>query len=363
MLSVLEQMGRKSSSPTTKKTRQMTLETAFFRANHRDNTDASKHASSTPPSMTTGTSNADNSSELNDDTSKLEEDPKFAARPTSSSDSFDETLLAAKYPSTTREKTSDSKRRISSGIPMQAEDEDNTSEQLLNRSVLALNEDWNVGAMPGDNLNIAGPQSQKSKAQKRVSSRLEVLQRASTALEKTKSVLGKRTRETVESSKDKAAAIYGMTSSRLRSRDPRPQTPASQAPALKKARHLETPKPDMSPKPTTERVKAKKMTKTWIDHGLYVGQSRDFNPKLTGAQNKKKHLTDALHREPFMPLPMYSGQKALEQGRNFRLPFDVFSPLPPGQPKPDEWKKVQKSKNVHCVYSAITDTVFRCVHW
>ena len=33
----------------------------------------------------------------------------------------------------------------------------------------------------------------------------------------------------------------------------------------------------------------------------------------------------------------------MKQGRDFKLPFDVFSPLPAGQPKPDEWKKVNKN--------------------
>ena len=33
----------------------------------------------------------------------------------------------------------------------------------------------------------------------------------------------------------------------------------------------------------------------------------------------------------------------LKYGRDFKLPFDVFSPLPVGQPKPDEWRKVNKN--------------------
>jgi histone-lysine N-methyltransferase ASH1L len=46
----------------------------------------------------------------------------------------------------------------------------------------------------------------------------------------------------------------------------------------------------------------------------------------------------------FMPLPMWHGQRLLHVGRHFKLPFDVCSPLPPGQPKPDEWRKTSSSK-------------------
>jgi hypothetical protein len=42
---------------------------------------------------------------------------------------------------------------------------------------------------------------------------------------------------------------------------------------------------------------------------------------------------------------MFAGERLLKNGRDFKLPFDVFSPLPPGQPKPDEWKKVNRSKH------------------
>ena len=40
---------------------------------------------------------------------------------------------------------------------------------------------------------------------------------------------------------------------------------------------------------------------------------------------------------------MFAGERLLKQGRDFKLPFDIFSPLPAGQPKPDEWKKTNKN--------------------
>jgi histone-lysine N-methyltransferase ASH1L len=44
---------------------------------------------------------------------------------------------------------------------------------------------------------------------------------------------------------------------------------------------------------------------------------------------------------------MFKGARLLKNGRDYQLPFDIFSPLPPGQPKPDEWRKTNKSE--HCV--------------
>lgn len=379
MFSALEQIGMKSPPPAAKKTRQMTLQTAFSRVNNRNTAAASKHASSTPPSMTTGTSNTDNSSELNDDTNKLEnktrleDNTRISGRASSSIYSGDEDSLITKYltsqdlttkeePSThgnlstqtslsTQKVHSTPKRRVDMGrrgtsrVTTPIAGEAVSPEQLLHRSIKTLDEEWDVNTIPVDNLEMSAPEPPKLKEKRRVSTRLDVLQRASTAVEKSKSVLGKRVRETSESRKEQAAALYGMTSSRLRSREPKLQTPAPQGSASKKVRLTERGKQKKLPEPVVQKNKAKKLSKTWLDQGLYVGQNRDFNPKLTEAQNKKRNAMNPSERKPFMPLPMYSGQKALEQGRNFRLPYEVFSPLPPGQPKPDEWKKVQKSKS------------------
>ena len=342
MFSILEQIGMKSPPSTAKKTRQMTLETAFSRVNNRNVPSTSKDASSTPPSMTTGTSNADNSSELNDDTSKLEDNPRSSGHAQPSIESYDENSPARNLLSTQKNNYNPGKRNIS-GVTTLVDAKGDSSKQLLQQSVQALDENWEVGAMPGDDLSMPAPKTPKPKMQRRASTRLDILERASTAVEKTKSVLGKRARETMEARKDQAAALYGMTSSRLRSREAKPQTPAFQGSLSKKTRLSEAVKKEASPELIVQKKKVKKLTKTWIDHGLYVGQDRDFDPRITEAQNKKKNATKSSERKPFMPLPMFSGQKALEQGRNFRLPFEVFSPLPPGQPKPDEWKKVQKS--------------------
>lgn len=87
--------------------------------------------------------------------------------------------------------------------------------------------------------------------------------------------------------------------------------------------------------------------KKWLVSGLYAGQTRTFDPTKSESQNKRKS-TGATPPTPItensvLPLPMFAGARLLDAGRDFRLPFDVFSPLPPGQPKPDEWRKVNKN--------------------
>lgn len=89
--------------------------------------------------------------------------------------------------------------------------------------------------------------------------------------------------------------------------------------------------------------------KKWLTSGLYAGQSRSFDPAKSEGQNKRKSIKSgdaplvAVTENSVLPLPMFAGARLLETGRDFRLPFDVFSPLPPGQPKPDEWRRVNKN--------------------
>lgn len=97
-----------------------------------------------------------------------------------------------------------------------------------------------------------------------------------------------------------------------------------------------------------EKVKLKKRgPKVWLNKGLYAGQqARNLDWFAGYSKEEKKKLANMPEFKPngFLPLPMWHGQRLLHAGRNFKLPFDVCSPLPPGQPKPDEWRKVPKSE-------------------
>jgi hypothetical protein len=60
-------------------------------------------------------------------------------------------------------------------------------------------------------------------------------------------------------------------------------------------------------------------------------------------------------------LPMFAGERLLKMGRDFELPFDIYSPLPPGQPKPNEWRKTNKSTSSHQNRQGEVLTIYRCL--
>ncbi len=80
--------------------------------------------------------------------------------------------------------------------------------------------------------------------------------------------------------------------------------------------------------------------KIWLSEGLYVGQhyteTGDLGMGESGAMNENNTL----------PLPMFAGRELLslpyEEGRNFKLPFDVFSPLP-REVIPEHWENMSMS--------------------
>ena len=96
-------------------------------------------------------------------------------------------------------------------------------------------------------------------------------------------------------------------------------------------------------KPARKRLTWKE--KKFLTEGLFVGQDRHFDPKLSTAKDQEKSAQkEQVKERKILPLPMFSEMARIEKGKDFELPFSVFSPLPPGHPKPDEWKKTQKSE-------------------
>ncbi|KAK4077458.1 uncharacterized protein Triagg1_3790 [Trichoderma aggressivum f. europaeum] len=103
----------------------------------------------------------------------------------------------------------------------------------------------------------------------------------------------------------------------------------------------------------------KRRVKKYLSKGLYSGQevTQDITRGLTA--NEKKQLAQLPELMPrkenkVMPAPIFTGFRVLLTGRDFKLPFHVCNPLPPGQPKPDEWKKMTKS--MCYIYKQITPT-------
>ncbi|EKV16615.1 Histone-lysine N-methyltransferase (Ash1), putative [Penicillium digitatum] len=176
----------------------------------------------------------------------------------------------------------------------------------------------------------------------RRSGRFSLMDRASDLVDRASSILGKRTRGLGD--KD-----LGRRSS-LRPRNITPSKDLSTAnePASKKRRVSESDlsklqdqgsEPDEPAVPASPRPRRK----IWLSHGLYTGQEpSDSPPKQRRSKNSKKTGTGPMHRT-ILPMPMFKGARLLKTGRDYQLPFDIFSPLPPGQPKPDEWRKTNKN--------------------
>lgn len=105
-----------------------------------------------------------------------------------------------------------------------------------------------------------------------------------------------------------------------------------------------------SEEPTPTAPTNQKRVKKWLNKGLYAGQDSpsDWTTGLTTADKKKlaqlPEVTPPVKPNKTLPLPMFTGLRLLVNGRDFKLPFDVCNPLPPGQPKPDEWRKMTKSE-------------------
>ena len=217
--------------------------------------------------------------------------------------------------------------------------------QLVEDSIQVLNLDWSVDTITGDDLKQSLT-TKKSRARLPIGQGL--LANASGAVQKTASVLGKRSRGAIETGLEKMQGLGKRRSLRPRaqpSKESEEPAPSSQKGLrIAKASSKEESGAETS---TTRKAIAKPITKTWLAQGLYVGQDPDFDPRLTNAKNQQKKAdasVDAPKPRRILPMPMFAGKRLIENGRHFRLPFDIFNPLPPGQPKPEEWKKTQKSE-------------------
>lgn len=163
----------------------------------------------------------------------------------------------------------------------------------------------------------------------RRSSRVPVLDKAGQIMTSiANSVLGKR-KERVEEGRD------SKRSKSMGGADILPEEPSS------KKRRVSQGDAPLSDEPVQQKSPLKRREKRWLSSGLYSGQPRVFDD----GKNKRKSSVnfDVFKENRVLPLPMYAGERLLKQGRDFKLPFDVFSPLPAGQPKPDEWRKVNKN--------------------
>lgn len=183
----------------------------------------------------------------------------------------------------------------------------------------------------------------------RRSSRLPLLEKAKDVVDLATSALGKRSRDAVERGMDQLGELKRRASTRPKSMLLPSTTSSFEGPTAKKRRvsdsDLATASAEADFKVPRKPLPQSRQ-KRWLSSGLYTGQDRNFDARLTDSKNKRRtssKQSPTTKDRTMLPPPMFAGERLLERGRDFKLPFDVFAPLPPGQPKPDEWRKTNKN--------------------
>ena len=264
---------------------------------------------------------------------------------------------------------------------------DEPEQRLLDDCVTALDLGWK---MPNDDQ--APPPEVKQDTTRRRSTRAKLISKASSGKEKVKtaaSKLGKRQRDAFEETED---VTEGHKDASNDTSDPTPKKKQK----MMKGQKEDEPIPDQNPTiskraklaifgmagiavdakgkkgrgrqhrgadetlmetrrgsetavPDEEVLQEKPgPVKKWLSSGLHKGQASSSTPGLSIATKDQKQApgTARTGERTMMPLPIFGEEGLLQKGRDFKLPFDVFSPLPPGQPKPDEWRKFQTSEYI-----------------
>ncbi|KAF1838483.1 SET domain-containing protein [Decorospora gaudefroyi] len=101
-------------------------------------------------------------------------------------------------------------------------------------------------------------------------------------------------------------------------------------------------------RPQDNKVFSKPKSKMWLRQGLYVGQDRDFDPRFSESQNRAKKRAKKSKETGVLPFPMFACERLLNEDprhvfRDFKLPFDTYSPLP-RKVKVDGWVKLHKNR-------------------
>ena len=205
--------------------------------------------------------------------------------------------------------------------------------------------DLEADTMPGDTLKKS---SAKKPVKKAGTTRLnDAAKAAASAVTSAASVLGKRGRDVLETGKETIEKLRNTHSASLRPRfTPTPSNEGLE-PANKKSKTDSTAEfREPASWQLNDRNKQRKLVNKYITKGLYAGQERYSDPRFNQKKNKKQSASMVpVPENKTLSLPMFAGERLLENGRDFKLPFFVCNPLMSGPPKADEWKKVRKSKS------------------
>ena len=233
---------------------------------------------------------------------------------------------------------------------------ENASTPLQPHTLRKLMENVLTGKENNDPEEKSTPNADRRRSLRR-STRVSLTQQTPDLLNKSSSILGKRSRDGPRTRGEAAKENERRVS--LRPRKPvvsnEDSTPPSskESPATKRPRNS-TDSPPGKPTENGETEAARKETpvrppapqnrrKKWLSHGLYSGQEHTTETRAYQNRKGSKRRSSTAVQRRYLPMPMFAGDRLLKTGRDFQLPFDVFSPLPPGQPKPDEWRKTNKS--------------------
>jgi palmitoyltransferase ZDHHC9/14/18 len=146
----------------------------------------------------------------------------------------------------------------------------------------------------------------------------------------------------------KSVLKRSASDSRLRS-----TTQNASSTSLKRRRTIQAAESEDEPEEEEEDEEeveyAKPKSKDWMEQGLYVGQVRDFDARLSEKENRARRKSRQAPRDrKILPLPMFAAERMLNEdprhvNRAFKLPYDVYNPLP-RKVKVDGWIKISKSK-------------------
>jgi histone-lysine N-methyltransferase ASH1L len=155
------------------------------------------------------------------------------------------------------------------------------------------------------------------------------------------SVLGKRSRDALDSAKDKFQSLSRAAS--LRSH--RAAKDLTESPAKKRLRAstgravaTDVEEKELTPEPP------KRPRKLWLSQGLYVGQTRESQP-VQKSNKRKSTSAVTVPERTYLPMPMFHGERLLKQGRDFKLPFEIFNALPKVQGP--VWSSLKRSKSIN----------------
>ncbi|KAF2275009.1 uncharacterized protein EI97DRAFT_84793 [Westerdykella ornata] len=117
--------------------------------------------------------------------------------------------------------------------------------------------------------------------------------------------------------------------------------------ALRGASALSRSQNDQSDDATDQEEKQflKPKTKNWEHQGLYIGQERTFDARRKESQNRLRGRVVKSKESKILPLPMFAGERMLsgDYQRDFKLPYDVYNPLPK-KVKVDGWTKLSRNR-------------------